>query len=99
MSNDLADFHGLPFETDYMLFAVDELDDIPSVYVIYTSKACLEIGETPRLRTHLEEHANTQKWIELSGGEDIFIAFHPDEDTRSRLDKVSYLVGKMRPVI
>lgn len=99
MDSNLADFYGLPFETDYMLFASDELEEIPAVYVVYTTTACLEIGEAPLLKTAIEEHLNTTQWIKLANKDDIYIAFHPDDDVESRIDKMEYLKSKMKPLI
>lgn len=94
----MADFYGLSFETDYSLFG-DEFADLPGVYVIYTEKVYLDIGQTDKLKTTIETHPNTRVWILNSNGEEIYVAFHLDPDLGSRVDKESYLRYKMKPII
>lgn len=91
----IADFYGYEFEADLDLFT-SEFEDIPGVYVIYTPKVCLEIGETEDLRNSLETNNNTREWLTKSEGEDILVAFHPDKDKESRKEKESYLCSKMK---
>lgn len=98
MNGDIADFHGLTFETDYLLF-IDEFEEVPAVYVIYTPKVCLEIGETDNLKEAIETHINTKKWVELSAGQDIYVAIHFEEEPASRVEKQKFLQGKMKPLI
>lgn len=93
----MGDFYGLTFETDYSLFG-DEFKELPGVYVVYTERSCLEIGETDNLKLAIETHANTRSWINNSNGETIYVAFHLDSDLESRVDKKLYLTSKMRPV-
>lgn len=97
-ANDMADFYGLSFDTDYSLFG-DEFEDLPGVYVIYTETKCLDIGQTDKLKTAIEAHPNTRTWVLSSNGEEIYIAFHLDIDQESRVDKKGYLRAKMKPIL
>lgn len=94
----LTDFFGLEFETDFSLFG-DNFENLPGVYIIYTPKICLDVGQTSDLKTAIETHPNTRDWIKLSGDEAILVAFHFDDDLESREDKLLYLKTKLKPAI
>lgn len=94
----IGDFYGLDFEVDFSVFD-ESFEDIPAVYVIYSEKVCLEVGQTTQLKTTIETHPNTREWIKLSNSKQIFVAFHFDADFESRVDKQVYLKSKLNPVI
>ena len=95
---DFVDFYGLSFEAEYSLFA-SEFEALPGVYVVYTEKSCLDIGSTDNLKESIETHKNTREWLKFAGKDEIFVAFHLDEDKESREDKEAYLRSKMNPLI
>ena len=91
-----ADFYGIDFEVEYSLFA-DEFESVPGIYVVYTSKICLEIGESEDIKMSLETNEHTRDWINLSDKQDILVAIHLDPDKNSREDKVLHLKARMKP--
>lgn len=93
-----ADFHGYTFEAEFSLFS-DEFEEAPGVYIIYTSKACLDMGTTENFKESIETHLNTREWVSLSEGEDIYVAFYYEEDPEVREEIVSHLRNKMHPLI
>lgn len=93
----LADYFGIFFEAEHLLFGYD-FEELPGVYIVYTEKDCLDIGETGNLKISLETHKNTLEWIKQADDEDIFVAFHLDDNQESRKDKELYLRSKMHPV-
>lgn len=93
-----ADFFGIEFEADYLLFS-DEMKSLPGVYIVYTEKACLEIETTEDFKNSVETDGHTRDWLELSKGNDIYIAFHFDKNKESREDKKIYLKSKMQPLL
>lgn len=88
------DYCGISFESEYMLF-VDEMEELPGVYVIHTEKTVIDVGESDNLKTAIESHMNTQVWIEKAGKGDIYIAFHLDKDKESRKDLEKFLRSKI----
>lgn len=95
--NPRADFYGVDFEAEYVLFA-DDFEDLPGIYVVYTEKVCLDIGQTEKLKTAIEAHENTGQWVKVSGGDEIYVAFHFDPDGESRNDLEKHLRLKMHPI-
>lgn len=95
---ELADFYGVTFEVEYPLFGY-EFEELPGIYIIYTSKDCLEVGFTANLKMCLEEHEHTRDWVRLANELEILVAFHLDEDKESRKDKLVYLKEKMKPLL
>lgn len=94
MANFSLNFECIPFDIEYLLFA-DEMEELAGVYVVYTTKTVLDIGITRNLKFSIEEHKNTQEWLNIAGEEDIYVAFHFDENPESRKDKEIYLRSKI----
>lgn len=94
----LANFYGYDFEAEYLLFA-DEFEEIPAVYVIYTPKVCLDVGQTENLKEGIETHGSTKDWVKQSNSDDIYVAFYHEPDRDSRVEIESLLRSKMKPVV
>lgn len=92
------DFFGLSFDAVFLLFG-DEFGEVAGVYVVYTKETCLEVGTTFNLKRTMEEHPHTKQWVDKAAGKEILVAFHQDEDQVSQEDKVTYLQGKMPPLL
>ncbi len=92
------DFFGYDFEVDYNLFG-DQFQEAPGIYIIYTAKACLDIGSTKTLKTSLETHPHTAKWITLAEGEDILVALYFEDNDRQRENITSFLRSRMHPLL
>lgn len=89
-------FFGYDFEGGYLLFG-DEFVPEPGVFVVYTDKLCLEVGESGNLREALETHNNTLEWIKVAGSDDIFVAVYLEPDEESRREVKEHLHSKMNP--
>jgi hypothetical protein len=93
----VVDFFGVDFEADNLFFGAD-LEDLPGVYILYTDKKCLDLGQTSKLASEIDEHLNASSWVKEADREDIFLAFHQEEDREKRLDVVEELRPKLNPV-
>jgi hypothetical protein len=96
MSSQFVDF-GIDLESDYSLFC-DEFENAGAVFVIYTPKKCLEIGSTDNLKEALEMHEHTKEWLDLSAGNELMVAFYPEEDPIKREEVKEFLIEKMNPL-
>ncbi len=95
-----ANFHGYEFEAELNLLSdLEERKDVPAVYVIYTTKKCLDIGETDQLKTTLETHEHTRAWFKQADGEEVYFAFYLDPLESSRKEIVKFLTAEMKPVV
>ena len=96
----VANFYGYEFEADLNFFAdLERAQEIPAVYVVYTNKKCLGIGETTELKTALETHADTRDWMKASDREEVYFAFYFDPLESSRKEIVQFLIEKMNPAV
>ena len=50
-------------------------NDVPGIYVIYTSQKWLDVGETDKLGQRIPKHERRNCWISNAGGLPISLAF------------------------
>ena len=74
--------------------------DVPGVYVVYTSRQWLDVGETDKLGSRIngENHERKPQWISTSGGLPIGIAFLGVDTPKVRLAIESLLRSSLKPV-
>lgn len=75
-------------------------NDVPGIYVVYTSQQWLDIGETDKLGSRIngDNHERKPQWISNSGGLPINIAFLRIDEAKARLDVESQLRLLLAPV-
>lgn len=75
-------------------------NDVPGIYVIYTSQNWLDVGETEKLGSRIngENHDRKPQWISNSNRFPIYIAFLRVPDLQTRLLIESQLRNYLCPL-
>jgi len=89
---------GYNFEGPWLLG--QSFNDVPGIYVIYTSQQWLDVGETDKLGSRLngENHERKPQWISNSGQLPINIAFLRVDGASLRLSIESRLRLLLSPI-
>jgi len=93
----MTDIFGYRFSEPYPLGT--EFTDVPCVYAVYTNKKWLDVGETDKLgsRINNDNHERKPCWIANAEGKNIWIIFLIESDQQKRLNIEADLRSKMNP--
>lgn len=83
-------FESYPLNTSF--------NDVPGVYVIYTSQRWLDVGETDKLGQRIPSHERRDGWMNNASGLPINIAFLRIESQSRRLSIESNLRNSLNPI-
>lgn len=72
-------------------------NDVPGIYVIYTSQKWLDVGETDKLGQRIPSHERRNCWISNAGGLPISLAFLYVESQNQRFNIEASLRGLLSP--
>lgn len=89
-----VNINGSTFET-YPLNT--NFNDVPGVYVIYTSQKWLDVGETDKLGQRIPTHERRNCWVNNAGGLPINLAFLSVESQAQRLSMESNFRNSLNP--
>ena len=81
---------GQPLETT-------RFNEVPAVYVIYTSDSWLDVGETDKLAARLQNHERKECWKRNAGGKSIYVAVLQESSSQKRSAIEAYLREKLNP--
>jgi len=84
------------FEGSYRLES--SFNEVPGVYVIYTTKNWLDVGETDKLGSRMSNHERKQEWYKYANGLQIWLAFLEVSNSQLRLLIESELRSLLRPL-
>ena len=75
-------------------------NDVPGIYVVFTSQVWLDVGETDKLgqRINGDNHERKLQWLNRAAGGQIQIAFLRVPDQQQRLTIESSLRQSLRPL-
>ncbi len=85
---------GFMFET-YLLNT--KFNDVPGIYVIYTSQKWLDVGETDKIGQRITSHERKDCWIANAGNLPINVAFHYESSQSQRVNIESSLRKTLNP--
>lgn len=89
-----ANINGYTFETYSLNIG---FNDVPGVYVIYTSQKWLDVGETDKLGQRIPSHERRNCWINNAGSLPISLAFLYVESQNQRLNIEASLRNSLNP--
>jgi hypothetical protein len=92
----ISNIEGYQFEQGYSL-TTTKFNNVPAVYVIYTSQLWLDVGETDQLGTRMASHERKPDWISSTGLFPIFVAVHREGSMDTRLAIESDLRKRLCP--
>jgi len=89
---------GYDFEGPWILGT--NFNDVPGIYAVYTSQSWLDVGETDKLGTRINNNNHERKpaWVRNANGLPINIAFLGVSDAQQRLQIESSLRTILQPI-
>lgn len=81
-------------------FSINEgnFNEVPGIYVIYTSQNWLDVGETDKLKSRITNHERKSDWIQYSNGLPIWLAFLYENNSQERIVIESNLRSSLSPL-